>query len=236
MSSIRKLNPNVQIALAVVWCVVLLAAGWFLLVSPRKSKAADLAKQAADVQAQIDRNRQLALTTKTPEKIRIADIFKLTKAMPNEEDMAGVILQLSRVADASGVHFTAITPSAQTAGAGFTQRQVSIAFVGNFYGLSDFLFRLRNLVTVRSGNLEATGRLFNIESLQFAEAPQHFPQIQATLVVDVYMYGTVAATGSTPAPAPAPATTATDTGATPTTSSDGSTPAPAGATAAGVGG
>lgn len=233
--ALRKLNPNVQIALAVVWCVLLLAAGWFLLVSPKRSQAADLDKQAADTQAQIDANRQLALEQHPAQPLRVADLFKLTKAMPNEEDMAGVILQLSRAAEASGVRFTSITPSEQTPAAGFTRRKISIAFIGNFYGLSDFLFRLRNLVAVRGGELEATGRLFTVESLRFEQGPDLFPQIQATMDVDVYMYGTVAPAGSTSTTAPASTDTGSTTTGTTTSTTTTSTP-PAGATAAGVSG
>jgi len=235
-AALRKLNPNVQIALAAAWCVVLLAGGWFLLISPKRAEAVDLAKQADATQAQIDTNRQLALQQRHPaEQLRVADLFKLTKAMPNEEDMSGVILQLSRAADASGIRFTSITPSDVTPATGFTKRRISITFIGNFYGLSDFLFRLRNLVSVRGGELEATGRLITVDSVRFDEAPELFPQIQATLDVDVYMYGTPGAT-TTPAPAPAPTgdTGSTDTGAT--TTGDSATPPPAGATAAGVNG
>jgi Tfp pilus assembly protein PilO len=236
MSALGKLNQNVQIGLAVTWCVLLLAGGWFLLVSPKRSTAADLAKQADDTQVQIDTNRQLAQQQHPAQPLRVAELFKLTKAMPNSEDMAGVILQLSRAAEASGIRFTSITPSEQTPATGFTKRKISITFVGNFYGLSDFLFRLRNLVAVRGGELEATGRLFTVESVRFDEAPELFPQIQATLDVDVYMYGTPAPVGGTVTPAPAPADTgSTDTTAT-TTGGDSSTPPPSGATAAGASG
>jgi Pilus assembly protein, PilO len=237
-AALRKLDPRFQIALAAAWCTVLLAAGWFLLITPKRSEATSLAKQADDTQAQIDTNRQLVQQQQHPaEQLRVADLFKLTKAMPNEEDMAGVILQLSRAAEASGVRFTAITPSDITPATGFTKRKISITFIGNFYGLSDFLFRLRNLVAVRGGELEATGRLFTVESVRFDEAPELFPQIEATLDVDVYMYGTPtpSGVGAVPAPPASGDTGSTDTCAT-TTSCDSSAPPPAGATAAGVSG
>jgi Tfp pilus assembly protein PilO len=238
VSRVRKLNQNVQIGLAVLWCILLLAAGWMLLVTPQKTKAADLAKEAESTQSQIDQNRQLALQQSHPaEPIRVADLFKLTKAMPNQEDMGGVILQLSRAADSSGIRFLSITPADQVVDTGFTKRKIAITFAGTFYGLSDFLFRLRNLVTVRGGELQATGRLFNIESLRFDQGPDAFPQIQATLDVEVYMYGAPVAPVTTPLPAPAPAST--DTTATTTTSGGGDSTGdipPGGATAAGASG
>ena len=217
-AALRKLNPNVQIALAAAWCVVLLAGGWFLLISPKRADAVDLAKQADATQAQIDTNRQLALQQRHPaEQLRVADLFKLTKAMPNEEDMSGVILQLSRAADASGIRFTSITPSDVTPATGFTKRRISITFIGNFYGLSDFLFRLRNLVDVEHGQLNATGRLFAIDTLSFEEAQGGFPQISATLTVDAFVYGTLT---------PATATPTTTTSTTSTTSTTTTTASP----------
>jgi Tfp pilus assembly protein PilO len=237
LNKFRKLDPKLQIGVAVLWCVLLLAGGWMLLVTPQKTKAADLAQEAESTQAQIDQNRQLAALQSHPtEQIRVADLFKLTKAMPNQEDMAGVILQLSRAAEASGIRFTSITPADQVVDTAFTKRNLQIAFIGNFYGLSDFLFRVRNLVTVRGGELQATGRLFNIESIHFDEGPDAFPQIQATLSMDVYQYG--APTAPVTAAPVVPPAASTDTTATTTSSGGDSTGdiPPAGAAAAGASG
>ena len=76
-------------------------------------------------------------------------------------------------------------------------------FEGSFYELSDFLYRVRTLVSVNNGRLRATGRLFTVRTLSFVEAEQGFPQIRATLGGDgTYVYGTGAAT---PPGAPPPA-------------------------------
>jgi hypothetical protein len=74
---------------------------------------------------------------------------------------------------------------------------------------------LRSLVDVHGGRLDATGRLFTVDSLSFGESPLKFPRIQATLVINAFVYGsgTGAAAPTTPAPA---ATTSTDTTATTT--------------------
>ena len=52
---------------------------------------------------------------------------------------------------------------------------IAVAFDGNFYELSDFLFRLRTLVGVRRSELQATGRLFSIETIDFGESPERIP-------------------------------------------------------------
>ena len=76
-------------------------------------------------------------------------------------------------------------------------------FDGNFYELSDFLFRLRTLVGVRHGELDATGRLFSVETIDFAESPDGFPELGATLTLEAYVYGTDSPAHSLPAPAAA---------------------------------
>jgi hypothetical protein len=131
--------------------------------------------------------------------------------MPDSGDMPGIILQLSALARDAGITFSSITPEAQpVAGAGFATQSIDLAFSGNFYGLSDFLYRLRTLVGVRGGTLEAHGRLFSVEKLTFSQGRPAFPEIDATVTVAAYVYGT-------PPNAAPSTTTATTTDATTTT-------------------
>jgi hypothetical protein len=82
-----------------------------------------------------------------------------------------------------------------------------VIFEGNFYELSDFLYRLRTLVSVHRGRLQATGRLFTVRTLSFVEGEKGFPQIKATLGVDAYVYGagTTTPPATTPPATPPPA-------------------------------
>ena len=53
---------------------------------------------------------------------------------------------------------------------------IDVTFDGSFYALSDFLFRLRTLVSVRRGELHAAGRLFSVESSSTSRRPKRaFP-------------------------------------------------------------
>ena len=112
---------------------------------------------------------------------------------------------------------------------------ISVTFDGTFYDLADLLYRLRSLVEVHAGTLDATGRLFSVDSLSFAQSPQQsFPHIEATLVIDAYVYGVSSAPASV---APPPATTTetttttstTDTTATTSTTTPGTCASAAGA-------
>src|SRR4029079_13787156 len=125
--------------------------------------------------------------------IRVADLYRLTKAMPDQVDMAGIILQLNQVATDSGITVENISPSTTaTPISGYLAIPITVEFQGNFYDLSDFLYRLRKLVDIRQGPLDANSRLFAIDEVDFAEAPPPpgFPQIRAHLVIDAFVYGT----------------------------------------------
>ena len=101
-----------------------------------------------------------------------------------------------------------IDPPGDSADAGRYMRQpIDVIFEGSFYELSDFLYRVRTLVSVNNGRLRATGRLFTVGTLSFVKAEQGFLQIEATLGIDAYVYGTGAATppGATPPAAQPPA-------------------------------
>jgi hypothetical protein len=144
--------------------------------------------------------------------------------MPDQSDMTGIILQLNQTATDAGIDFETIQPSAQVPGSGYQKIPIQLTFTGNYYGLTDFLFRLRSLVAVRGGALGATGRLFSVDNLEFGAGNGGFPMIAAKLTVAAYTYGTggpaVAApaptdtTSTTPPAVPAPSSSATASGVT----------------------
>ena len=206
----RSIPQPLVIVLIVFGFVLAAAGGWFMIIGPQRSHAADLDKQLADTNDAIAAARALTLEAKKGAKIRVADLYKLTKAMPDQVDMPGIILELNQVAEDTGITFEQITPATTaTPINGYLAIPITVEFQGNFYDLSDFLFRLRNLVDVRRGALDATGRLFAIDSIEFAEAPPPpgFPEIRAHLVIDAFVFGT--GTAPTVVPPGAPATGAT---------------------------
>ena len=210
------------IALMVVGFLVAAAGGYFVLIRPQHSKASSLQKQIADTQDAIDSARALTLQAKKAAQIRVADLFRLTKAMPDQTDMPDIVLELNKIAEDSGITFEQITPATTAVAlSGYEAIPITVEFQGNFYELSDFLYRLRNLVDVRHGALDASGRLFAIDTISFAEAPPPpgFPQIRAHLVIDAFVFGT----GTAPTVEPAGAAPTGTTGATGATGTTGAT-------------
>jgi Pilus assembly protein, PilO len=221
----RKLNNRTLGALVGALILVYVAAGYFMVVSPKKAESARLDEEI--VAAQADLRDALAATAAQDDTqpIAVADIFRLSVAMPSAPDMPGILLELSRIADETGIRFKSITPQSALPIAAYQVVPIDVAFDGSFYALSDFLFRLRTLVTVRRGELHAAGRLFSVASVDFSESDRGFPLLAATLKLNAYVYGLSGAGGAVPPPATTP----------PTTTEGGEVPPPAGSEATGSG-
>jgi Tfp pilus assembly protein PilO len=143
--------------------------------------------------------------------------------MPSEADMPDLLLELDQTAKASGVSVDSLAfgqPAPSTDGT-YSSIQITAQAKGNFYTLTDFLYRLRNLVYVSNGTLQASGRIFSVSVFALTPAQKG---LSAQITLDTYLYGS-----SIPGVASAPATTTTTTPATTTTTSS-SGPTAAGAT------
>jgi Tfp pilus assembly protein PilO len=225
---LASLSPRAQgaVVAGVLFVVVLL--GYFVVIAPKRSTAADLKKQTAAVQKQIDQNRSTAFTKALP-AVRAASIFRLTQAMPSQLDTPDVILQLNQLADDSGLSFDEIQPgggadsSVSTVTTDpFAAEPIQVKFTGNFYNLLTFLQRLRNLVRVENGNLFTAGRLFDVSDVTFAAGSKGFPQVQATLTINAFVPQAPASTAAVPGSTDTTSTTTTGT----TTTSNPTSAAP----------
>jgi hypothetical protein len=229
-----KLPTPAKIGLILAGVVLALVVGYFALISPKRSHVSSLKQQIAETRNDI----AVARGAKTPSQpqIRVADLFRLSRAMPDTSDIPGVLLQLSNVAAETGVTFQSITPHDPVAYGAYEQISIDLSFEGRFYDLSDFLYRLRNLVSVHEGVLDATGRMFTVTSITFNQGTLSFPQVRASLTVQAYVFG-----DGTPAPVPTgvapvgtPSPTTTTTQAAVAADTQPIPAAPAGATAAGA--
>jgi Tfp pilus assembly protein PilO len=223
-----KLQGKAAIALIVGGDLLLLLFGWFFLISPQRSTAASIVRATAVAEAQIVELKKPIKIVKPAAVqqpvIRTADLYSLAQAMPSTVDMPDLLLELDQVARSAGVTLTSVTPGAATPSATdpFSTIQITLAFTGDFYALTDMLYRLRSLVTVHSGTLQTSGRLYSVGSVGLTPNGSG-SQLNATVIVNAYVYGT---TTPVVAGVPAPAVTSTDTTTTDTTSTSTPTSTP----------
>lgn len=241
-----SLGARTQIAVVAGGLLLVVLIGYFALIAPKKSSAADLKKQTAAVQKQIDANSSTGFMQALP-AVRSANIFSLAKAMPKQLETPNVILQLSELAQQSGITFDQITPNASasttttvpvptdTTGTDpFAAEPIEVQFSGSFYNLVTFLQRLRNLVRVENGHLNASGRLYDVSDIAFCEIPatsctsstglpaagtpaqSTFPHVQAVLTINAFVPQQPLT--ATTVPGSTDTTSTTTTGTTTTTS------------------
>lgn len=224
-SKSKKMSPTTASVLVGLVAAAVLAGGVFLVVLPQRSQAAELDREVVALNAEIETKRAESLR-KPQAPIRVADLFKLVQAMPDNPDMPGILLELNQTARDSGITFDSIAPQAPVSAGDRVIFPIAVEFTGSFYRLTDLVYRLRNLVAVRRGKLDARGRLFSIDSVDFSQAADGFPSVSAKLTVNAFVYGTNVPGAAQAAPVPTPTettTTGSDSESEPTPPSDGAT-------------
>jgi Tfp pilus assembly protein PilO len=228
---LASLSKGAQVTVVAAALLLVVLIGYFALISPKRSTAADLKKQTAAVQAQITQNRSTAFTQALP-AVRSANVFRLAMAMPSQLQTPDVILQLNSLAQSSGITFDQIQPGSVGATTSptaattdpFAAEPIQVKFSGSFYNLLAFLQRMRNLVRVENGRLYTAGRLFDVTNIEFAEGAKGWPQVQASLTINAFVPqaaqpATVpGATGTTSTTTTGTTTTSNSTSAAPSTS------------------
>ncbi len=215
----KKPSKTTAIALIVGGDLILLLLGWFMLVSPQRSTAQSTAQaaQATEVQIQQARAPVVPPTPVTQPKqpeIRTAYLYKLSQAMPMTTDMPNLLLELNQVVRSAGVELVSMSPTPTDPTTGATSITLSVS--GDFYSLTDLLYRLRSLVAVRNGALDVSGRLFSVTSVTLTPTGTG-RELNAGVSLSAFTFGAAAAAASAAA-VPAPIdTSSTSASATTTT-------------------
>lgn len=181
--------------------LLVVAGGYFLLVSPKASKASQLRQQVDAMQSKLSAALAAAHQPTTGSSGDAPEVFRLTKAMPDRVDIAGALLDLDATARATGVVLDGITPSVPAPGtSGYESVPVQAVLHGRYGQFTTFLGRLKTLVAVRDGKVTANGRLFGVDSIQFAAGDAGLPQLKATVQLEVYVYTPTSSTPSSSTP------------------------------------
>ncbi|HEV3407707.1 MAG TPA: type 4a pilus biogenesis protein PilO, partial [Gaiellaceae bacterium] len=138
--------------------VIVLAVSYMVLIRPKRAESGRLDAEIAALEAQIAAGEKRAAPSQPEVQINVADLFRLAKAMPDEENLPGIILEVNSIASSAGIEFLAIQPQPAVATGSRRALPITLTFEGNYYDLTDFLYRLRTLVTVKDGELHASGR------------------------------------------------------------------------------
>jgi Tfp pilus assembly protein PilO len=202
---LRSTKGRVGVTLAVG--LLLLAAMWFLLVSPQQSKAAQLDEEISVAQADLSQRRLALARPSAAVKVKPSDLYRLTKALPNEAGMPDILLDVNRLAGKNALDFRSITPGGAATGSGYLEQPNVVVVQGRFADISRFLRDLRALVAVRKSRLDTKGRLYSVSQVEMGapDSGKEFPTVKATVTLNSYTFS-----APVPAPAPDPSTTNAD--------------------------
>ena len=206
------------------------AAFWFLVLAPKREEVTRLDSEIAAKAAEMEQARVTLAgyeKAKASYKRNYTTLARLGKAVPADDDVRSLLVQLEATADRSGVAFEKIEmgsglggetptqaepePSADgelaaapgavpVAGGVLSAMPFSFTFTGSYFELSTFLARLERFVTVQNDRLDATGRLLRLENVSLAPGSTGFPKMQAEISAATYLVPPVEAVKGAPTP------------------------------------
>lgn len=103
------------VALTVVACLGIMAVGWFLLVSPKRTEAAELREQAVSQESTNQGLRTKLEVLKAQAKDlpkKQADLARVAAKIPGDPGLPGLIRALTAASTSAGVELVSVTPSA----------------------------------------------------------------------------------------------------------------------------
>jgi hypothetical protein len=207
-----------SILLVAVAFAAMAGAYWMLVLTPKHEEAAKLNTQIAAKQAALAQAEAELATyeqARSGYRTNYTKVARLGKAVPADDDVRSLLVQLNSAARRSKVDFrtidldgstgapapgaggtapaaaNAVTPppgSSAIGGAGFSTMPFSFKFSGSFFKLGDFFKRLDRFVTVKNQSLDVTGRLLLLNSVSLhPDTAKGFPSITAEVKANSYL-------------------------------------------------
>jgi hypothetical protein len=201
--------------LAAVAAVAIVGAYWTLVLTPKREQAAKLAKSITAEQGALAASQAEVAgyeQAKLGYRANYALVTRLGKAVPADDDVRSLMIQLNSAAGKSKVDFRTITvgaagsapaapatgkdaaaikappPGATTVGtAGFAQMPFTFSFKGSFFKLGDFFQRLDHFVAVKQQRLDVTGRLMVLNKISLIPDADGFPNIRASVEASTFI-------------------------------------------------
>ena len=191
--------------------LVVVAAGWMLVVSPERKKAESLNSKVSTAESTLSTAQtQLAAAqaAKAQYPKAYASVVTLGKAVPAEEEVPSLIVELEQASNTHAVEFNSITAgggkgSSSSSGStatvaassgGFTQMPFTFQFSGGFFSLEKLFHQLTKFTTRTSAGLTVSGRLLTIQSVSLAPEASGSPSahgagqtLQGTITATAYV-------------------------------------------------
>jgi Tfp pilus assembly protein PilO len=177
-------SRTTQILLVVGVTAAALAAYWYLALAPQRDEVAKLDTEVATRQAAVQTAQSTANNYEATRKAyrkNYATVVRLGKAVPEDDDVRSLVVQLDESARRAKIDFANISLSDVSTGedaasnpaatSTFVTQPFSFSFEGSFFRLSEYFNQLDRFVQVNGKSLDVTGRLLRIESFVLSPQP-----------------------------------------------------------------
>jgi hypothetical protein len=202
---------NAKVLIPVVAVAAAIAAFWFLVLAPKREEITRLDADIAKQEQAAQQSEQLAASyasAKANYRKNYTTIARLGKAVPADDDVRSLLIQLDATAKQANVNFRSMNvsgggstnaagatsggaapaPGAVPVGsAGFSAMPFSFSFSGTFFTLSDFFQRLERFVTVQNDQIDVTGRLLLLGSIAVTPDTGDLNKLQAQIGAATYI-------------------------------------------------
>jgi Tfp pilus assembly protein PilO len=191
--------------------VVAIAAFYFLVLSPKREESAKLDAQITKEQSAAEQAESLAKqyeAAKVNYKANYAMVARLGKAVPADDDVRSLLVQIDAAAKKAKVDFRALNVSSTSTAtaeppagdgsspapgsvpvgsAGFSAMPFKFAFSGSYFQLSDFFTRLEDFVTVQNDKIDVTGRLMLLGAITVTPDTDNVGELKAEIGAATYI-------------------------------------------------
>jgi len=183
-----KINGFTALILSALAVVVVAALGWFMLISPQRTKADQLDTQRAAVDSELAVDR--VLVSKPSQSKTKATLAAAKRALPDDPQVSEILRQLAGFAAKSRTELDSITPASAVPGTGAQTIPISLQFRGRYFGLQQLLRLVRTSASSKGGKITATGRLYTVDSISFGGAGDD-GVLTATIQLNAFVYSPV---------------------------------------------
>ena len=207
-----KLTGTTMLLLGVGTSLLVLLVGWFVLVSPQRSKASDLDTQIQAAQTKLADGQHLLASTNV--KKSEAAFHVAQRTLPDTPEMSAILRQLAAAVASSRTQLDAITPAALVdTGNGAQALPMSVGVEGHYFALQKLLRLLNKSAGLKgSSTITGDGRLYTIDGIQFSATTASGAStstagststtgsaglIQATINLNAFVYGSAPVTTTT---------------------------------------
>lgn len=205
-------RPAVALLIGLFAAIVVGAAGYFLLVGPKKASVDSKQKELESVENQITEQKnsfQQLSDIKNRSAEFEAKVAALKTRIPEHPELPALIRNIQTAADpvtGAGVPWVSFTPSEVTAGDGsFNTYDFTMGVAGFYSEITDFIYRLERMqraILIRTINL---AKATNILETTYSE---NLGLVSATIMARTFTFASPGGAPASPEPQQtAPATT-----------------------------